>query len=83
MLIQLSYKPLDRATGFEPAYHLIRSQALVQLSYARIVWWEMDGIEPLAPKGLGLQPSGGTTHPYWHLPKLVLGVGFEPTTRWM
>lgn len=44
--------------GNVPRYHYAMSA----------YWWVTDGIEPPATKGLRLQRSDGTSHPYWRDP---------------
>jgi hypothetical protein len=44
------------AAGVEPAYHLIRSQALIQLSYAEIKLVRRIGFEPMISALRGQRP---------------------------
>ena len=46
-------------------------------------WWEVDGIEPLAAKGLRLQRSDGTSLSLLALPRLVAAGRIERPTSWL
>ena len=46
--------------GLEPAFSDRQSEAFPDGNIG-IKWWEVDGIEPLALKGDGLQPPDGTS----------------------
>lgn len=43
------------------------------------IWWETARVERPATKGRRLQRRDRTRDPYLHLPKMVAGVGIEPT----